>query len=133
MVKVNNNYLKDKKLLLLSDTWFPYDYIKEFLKELTAGKVYIYSSPASTAKFIKVYIKVFAKRKVQILKDKDFKLFFDKKVDDYVVVIFFGKKRTKETPVLELLAKKLLTSYQDVVTVLPDGIDYDENSPLFRE
>jgi len=133
VVKINSNYLKDKKLLLLSDTWFPYDYIKEFLKQLTNGQVYIYASPASTSKFIKVYIKVFAKRKVQIIKDKDFKLFFNEKIDNYVVVIFFGKKRTKETPLLELLAKKLLTSYQDVVTVLPDGIDYDENSSLFRE
>lgn len=133
MVKINNNYLENKKILLLSDTWYPYDYIKDFLKTLVNGKIYIYSSPASTAKFIKVYLKVFTKRKVQIIKDKDFKLFFNEKIDDYVVVIFFGKKKTKETPILELLAKKLLTSYQDVVTVLPDGVDYDENCPLFEE
>lgn len=131
MQKINNAYLERKKILLLSDTSFPHDYIKSFLSQLTSGKVYIYSSPASTAKFIKVYLKVFTKRKISIIKDKNFKIFFDSKIDDYVVVILFGKKRTKETPILELLAKKLLTSYQDVVIVSEEGVDYDEDSPLF--
>jgi len=129
---INQEYLNTKKLLLISDTWYPYPYITDFLKNLTSGKVFVYSSPASTAKFIKVYLKVFAKRKVNLIKDKNFNLFFDDKINEYVVVVFFGKKRVPETAILEIVTKKLLTSYQDVMLVYPDGVDYDEDSPLFK-
>lgn len=129
---INQDYLNTKKLLLISDTWYPYEYITSFLGKLITGKVFVYSSPASTAKFIKVYLKVFAKRKVNLIKDKNFNLFFDDKINEYVVVVFFGKKRVKETAILEIVAKKLLTSYQDVILVYPDGVDYDEDSPLFK-
>jgi excinuclease UvrABC ATPase subunit len=105
--------------------------ITEFLKNLTSGKVFVYASTASTAKFIKVYLKVFAKRKVNLIKDKHFNLFFDDKINEYIVVVFFGKKRVPETAILEIVAKKLLTSYQDVMLVYPDGVDYDEDSALF--
>ncbi len=129
---INKEYLKTKKLLLISDTWYPYLYITDFIKILDSGKVYVYSSPASTAKFIKVYLKVFAKRKVKLIKDKNFNLFFNDKINEYIVVVFFGRKRVKETDLLEIVAKKLLTSYQDVMLVYPDGVDYDEDSPLFQ-
>ena len=128
---INQEYLGTKKLLLISDTWYPYEYIKKFLADLNSGKVYVYASPASTAKFIKVYLKIFANRKVSLIKDKNFNMFFDDRINEYIVVIFFGRKKAKETPLLEILAKKLLTSYQDVVIVYPDGVDCDEDSPLF--
>lgn len=129
---INQEYLKSKSLLLISDTWYPHEYIKTFLSNLTHTKAYVYSSPASTAKFIKVYLKIFANKKVKLIKDKDFNIFFDDKINDYIVIVFFGKKRVKETPVLEILAKKLLLSYQDVILVYPDGVDYDEDSSLFQ-
>lgn len=129
---INIEYLQTKKLLLISDTWYPYEYITNFVSKLITGKVFVYSSPASTARFIKVYLKVFANRKVNLIKDKNFNIFFDDKINDYIVVVFFGKKRVKETDLLEILAKKLLTSYQDVIIVYPDGVDYDEDSSLFK-
>ena len=129
---INLEYLQTKKLLLISDTWYPYEYITGFVGKLVTGKVFVYSSPASTARFIKVYLIVFANRKVNLSKAKNFNIFFDDKINEYVVVVFFGKKTVKETDLLEILAKKLLTSYQDVIIVYPDGVDYDEDSSLFK-
>jgi hypothetical protein len=60
------------------------------------------------------------------------KLCFGRIVNQVVSNVFFGKKRVPETAILEIVTKKLLTSYQDVMLVYPDGVDYDEDSPLFR-
>jgi hypothetical protein len=129
--EINKSYLNSKKVLLLSDTHYPHLYIKDFLKYLDASNVYVYVSPATTSKFIKVYLKVFAHRNATILKDKKYKIFFDDAINNYIVVIFFGKKATNETQLLEKLAKKLILCYQDVIVVTHEGIDYDEDSSLF--
>jgi len=129
--EINKKYLNSKKVLLLSDTQYPHTYIKDFLKYLDASNVYVYVSPATTSKFIKVYLKVFAHRHATILKDKRYKIFFENAIDNYIVVIFFGKKPTKETQLLEQLAKKLILCYQDVIVITHEGIDYDEDSSLF--
>jgi len=124
--------LKDKKVLALSDTGYPYKHIKDFCKQLSGSIVDVYVSPASTSGFLKVYMSFSGNRRAKILKDKKFLLFGKIKPEDYIVVIFFGSKITKETKMLTVLAQNLVVSNYNIITVTEEGVDYDENSPLFK-
>ena len=125
-------YLKDKKILALSDTGYPYKHIKDFCQQLSESVVDIYVSPATTSRFLKVYITYSGNRRSRILKDKKFLLFNKIKPSDYVIVVFFGSKITKETRLLTVLAQQLLIANYDIITVTEQGVDYDEDSPIFR-
>ena len=129
---VPNLNLKDKKILALSDTGYPYPYIRDFCKQLSESIVDIYVSPASTSRFLKIYVSFTKNKRVKILKDKKFNLFNKIKPDDYIVVIFFGSKITKETKFLTVIAQQLVILNYNVITVNEDGVDYDENHPLFK-
>jgi soluble P-type ATPase len=50
------SYLKNKKVLALSDTGYPHKHIKDFCKELSESIVDVYVSPATTSGFLKVYM-----------------------------------------------------------------------------
>ena len=129
---VPNLNLKDKKILALSDTGYPYPYIRDFCKQLSESIVDIYVSPASTSRFLKIYVSFTKNKRVKILKDKKFNLFNKIKPDDYIVVIFFGSKITKETKFLTVIAQQLVILNYNVITVNEDGVDYDENHPFFK-
>lgn len=124
------SYLKDKKVLLLSDTGNPYDHILKFLPELAESKVFIYVSPASTANFTKLFVLKIINRKVKIIKDKNFKLFDSPEIGEYHVCIFFGNKSTKETKLLQALTRHLLVSYKNIIVITKDGVDHDANYSL---
>jgi hypothetical protein len=124
------SYLKNQKVLLLSDTGNPYSHILNFLPELAESKVFIYVSPASTANFIKLFVFKVINRKVKIIKDKNFKLFDSPEIAQYHVCIFFGNKSTKETKLLRTLTRHLLVSYKNIIVITKDGIDYDANYSL---
>ena len=126
-------YLKDKKILALSDTGYPYRHIKDFCQVLSESVVDIYVSPATTSRFLKVYIAYSGNNRSKILKDKKFLLFNKIKPSDYVIVVFFGTKVTKETKMLTILAQQLLIANYDIITVTEQGVDYDEDSPIFRQ
>ena len=131
--KVNlKPYLKDKKILALSDTGYPYRHIKDFCEVLSESVVDIYVSPATTSRFLKVYISYSGNKRSKILKDKKFLLFNKIKPKDYIIVVFFGSKITKETRLLTVLAQQLLIANYDIITVTEQGVDYDEDSPIFR-
>lgn len=130
--KLNKSYLEQKQLLLLSDTSYPHGYIRDFLSSLDTSKVFIYCSPASTAKFIRLYLKFSAKKQAKIIKDRNYKMFINSSTDDYIIIIFFGKKKTKETALLEILSRQLLLTYKDIIIVTEEGINYDEDSSLFQ-
>ena len=125
--------LKDKKILALSDTGYPYSYIKDFCKEISESIVDVYVSPASTSRFLKLYISFSGNRRTKILKDKKFLLFTKIKPEDYIVVIFFGAKITKETKLLTIIAQQLVVQNYNVITVNENGVDYDEDNPIFTE
>lgn len=125
--------LKDKKILALSDTGYPYPHIKDFCKEISDSVVDVYVSPASTSRFLKLYISFSGNKRTKILKDKKFLLFSKIKPKDYIVVIFFGTKITKETKLLTIIAQKLIISNYNVITVNENGVDYDEDNPIFTE
>lgn len=126
---VSNKYdfLKNKEVLLLSDTANPYKHLIDFIPELTNSKVYIYVSPASTAKFIRLFIKQSLNKKVKIIKDKNFSLFYNNKIKNYYVCIFFGKYETKETKVLKRLTRDMLLLYNNIIVITENGVDYDED------
>ena len=128
-----NTFLKDKKVLALSDTGYPHKHIKDFCKQLSESIVDVYVSPASTSGFLKVYMSFSGNKRAKILKDKKFLLFNKIKPEDYIVVIFFGSKITKETKMLTVLAQNLVVLNYNVITITEEGVDYDENSPIFRQ
>ena len=125
-------YLKDRKILALSDTGYPHKHIKDFCQQLSESLVDIYVSPATTSRFLKVYITYSGNHRSKILKDKKFLLFNKIKPSDYIIVVFFGTKVTKETRMLTVLAQQLLIANYDIITVTEQGVDYDEDSPIFR-
>lgn len=125
-------YLKDKKILALSDTGYPYKHIKDFCSEMSESIVDIYVSPASTSRFLKIYTTFSGNKRTKILKDKNFLLFNKIKPEDYIVVIFFGTKVTKETKFLTVLAQKLIILNYNVITVTESGVDYDEDNPIYK-
>lgn len=125
-------FLKNKKILALSDTGYPHKHIKKFCSEISDSIVDIYVSPASTSRFLKVFISFSGNKRAKILKDKNFGLFNKIKPNDYIIVIFFGSKPTKETKFLTVLALNLVVSGFNIITVSENGVDYDEDSPLFK-
>ena len=126
---VNDKYsfLKNKEVLLLSDTANPYNHLINFLPELKNSKVYIYVSPASTAKFIRLFIKQSLNKKVKIIKDKNFSLFYNEEIKKYHICIFFGKHETKETKLLKRLTRDMLLLYNNIIVITENGVDYDED------
>ena len=126
-----STFLKDKKVLALSDTGYPHKHIKDFCKQLSESIVDVYVSPATTSGFLKVYMSFSGNKRAKILRDKKFLLFNKIKPNDYIVVIFFGSKITKETKMLTVLAQQLVVANYNVITVTEEGIDYDENNPVF--
>jgi hypothetical protein len=125
--------LEDKRVLALSDTAYPYKHIKNFCKILSKSIVDIYVSPASTSGFLKVYVAFSGNKRSKILKDKKFLLLGKIKPEDYIIVIFFGSKKTKETKMLTVLAQQLVIGGYNIITVSEDGIDYDEDNPFYQQ
>ena len=124
--------LKDKKVLALSDTKYPHDYIKDFCQEISESVVDVYVSPATTSGFLKVFVSSTGNKRSKILKDKKFLLFNKIKPEDYVVIIFFGSKITKETKLLTILAQQLVINNYNIITVTEEGVDYDKDNPIFK-
>jgi hypothetical protein len=130
--EIDFSFLKQKKVLILSDTGFPYPYITQFISQLSESQVYIYICPATTSRFVQLWVKMQLNKKVNIIKDKHYKMFFKKEIDDYEIVLFFGKEKTEEGSLLRKLLKSMILSYKNITIVTEKGIDCDENYTLQR-
>jgi len=130
--KLSKELFNNKKVLALSDTGFPYSYIREFCNLIENAVVDVYVSPATTSRFLKLYISSTGNRRCRILKDKNYSLFDKIKKDDYIFIVFFGKKKDKETKGLTILCQNLVILGYDLITVTEEGVDYDDNSSIFR-
>lgn len=129
---LTSSLFKDKKILALSDTGYPYPHIRNFCKLINESIVDIYVSPASTSGFLKVYATATGNKKVKILKDKKYSIFNKDFIDKYIVVIFFGSKITKETKLLTIIAQQLIIQNKNVIVITEEGVDYDEDNSIFR-
>lgn len=121
----------NKKVLALSDTGYPYRYIRDFCTLLEGASVDVYVSPATTSRFLKLYIAATGNRKCKILKDKNYNIIYNLKKSDYTIVVFFGEKYSKETKLLTKLCQRMVILGYDLITVTEEGVDYDENSSIF--
>ena len=128
--QINFDYLKNKKVLVLSDTFYPYSYITNFITKLSDSQVFIYICPATTSGFVKLWMKIHLNKKVKIIKDKHYKMFFTNNIDEYEIVIIFGKNKNQEQDLLKKLLKNMLLSYKNITVVTYKGIDCDENYTL---
>lgn len=127
---INFSYLQNKKVLILSDTAHPYPYIIYFLKQLKNSDVYIYICPATTSRFVKLWIKVTLNKSAQIIKDKHYKMFFTDEINNYEVCMIFGKTKNPDRSLLRKVLRNMLLSYQNITVVTENGIDCDENYTL---
>ena len=130
--EIDFSFLKQKKVLILSDTGFPYPYITEVIPHLFDSQIYIYICPATTSRFVQLWVKMHLNKKVNIIKDKHYKMFFTEKMNDYEIILFFGKEKNKEKSMLRKLLKSMLLSYKNITIVTENGIDCDENYTLQR-
>ena len=128
--QINFDYLKNKKVLVLSDTFYPYSYITNFITKLSDSQVFIYICPATTSGFVKLWMKIHLNKKVKIIKDKHYKMFFTNNINEYEFVIIFGKNKNQEQDLLKKLLKNMLLSYKNITVVTYKGIDCDENYTL---
>ena len=127
---IDYSYLHNKKVLVLSDTAHPYQYIISFLKQLKQSDVYIYICPATTSRFVKLWIKVTLNKSANIIKDKQYKMFFTNEIDNYEVCMIFGKTKNFDRSLLKRVLRNMLLSYQNITVVTESGIDCDENHTL---
>ena len=128
--QINFDYLKNKKVLVLSDTFYPYSYITNFITKLSDSQVFIYICPATTSGFVKLWMKIHLNKKVKIIKDKHYKMFFTNNINEYEIVIIFGKNKNQEQDLLKKLLKNMLLSYKNITVVTYKGIYCDENYTL---
>lgn len=127
---INFSYLQNKKVLILSDTAHPHPYIIYFLKQLKTSDVYIYICPATTSRFVKLWIKITLNKSAQIIKDKHYKMFFTDEINNYEVCMIFGKTKNPDRSLLRKVLRNMLLSYQNITVVTENGIDCDENYTL---
>ena len=127
---IDYSYLHNKKVLVLSDTAHPYQYIISFLKQLKQSDVYIYICPATTSRFVKLWIKVTLNKTANIIKDKHYKMFFTNEIENYEVCMIFGKTKNFDRSLLKKVLRNMLLSYQNITVVTESGIDCDENHTL---
>ena len=127
---IDYSYLHNKKVLVLSDTAHPYQYIISFLKQLKQSDVYIYICPATTSRFVKLWIKVTLNKSANIIKDKHYKMFFTNEIENYEVCMIFGKTKNFDRSLLKKVLRNMLLSYQNITVVTESGIDCDENHTL---
>ena len=57
-------------------------------------------------------------------------MFFTNNIDEYEIVIIFGKNKNQEQDLLKKLLKNMLLSYKNITVVTYKGIDCDENYTL---
>ena len=125
--EIDFSYLEGKRVLILSDTSYRHEYIVNFIEKLNKSKVYIYISPATTSRFIKLWTKTAIDKNAEIIYDKHYQYFYTNKIDDYEICIILGKKKSKETPILTRLVRDMLLTYKNITIVTEKGIDCDEN------
>lgn len=129
---VDYSFLHGKKVLILSDTAHPYPYILSFLKELKNSEVYIYICPATTSRFIKLWLKVSINKKANIIKDKHYKMFFADQINNYQVCMIFGKTKNTDRDLLRRVLRNMLLSYNNITVITENGVDCDENYAIQR-
>lgn len=127
---IDFSYLQNKKVLILSDTAHPYPYVLSFLKKLHKSDVYIYICPATTSRFVKLWIKVTLNKSAQIIKDKHYKMFFTNEINNYEVCMIFGKTKNPDRSLLRRVLRNMLLSYQNITVVTENGVDCDENHTI---
>jgi hypothetical protein len=122
--------LKDKNVIIISDDYIPYEYILKFASNLYDSKIWILSYPEHLYRYTKINFKKAGILNTKILlKNKIFKI--DK--SNFAIILFFGKKNNDDKKWLLSFYRKFLLNDYELITLTEDGVEYDEDSPLFRQ
>jgi hypothetical protein len=52
--------------------------------------------------------------------------------DNNILILFFGKRNNEDKKWLLSFYRKFLINDYEIVTLTEEGVEYDEDSPLFR-
>lgn len=119
--------LSNKNIILASDDFIPYPYIKKFVPLLQGGKIYLLTDPLKYARYTKILLNSCNIKNIRFLSSKD----IDNYIDNAIFVLFFGKKYNQDKNKLLSIARLIIINNQELIALSEDGVDIDENSSLY--
>lgn len=120
--------LENKTVVVASDDFIPYPYIKEFIPNISNSKIYLLQEPFKYSKYTKILLNSFDIKNIKFLKFKN----IDNLYNDSIFLLFFGSKNNEDKNFLLRLARMLLLEDQEVIALSQNGVDIDENSSIYR-
>jgi hypothetical protein len=120
--------LSNKIVIIASDDFIPYPYIKQFIPYLKNSKIYLLTDPVKYARYTKILLKSFNIKNIKFVSSKD----IDNYLDVAIFVLFFGKKYNQDKNKLLTIARLILINDQELIALSEDGVDIDENSSIYR-
>lgn len=120
--------LDNKKIIIASDDFIPYPYIKTFIPYLKDSKIHLLTDPLKFSGYTKILLNSFNIKKIKTVKSDDIEKFYD----DCIFLLFFGKKNNLDKATLLRIARILLLNNQEVIALSQEGVDIDEDSTIYR-
>lgn len=120
--------LSGKSLVIASDDYIPYPYIKSFLPYISNSKITLLQEPIRYYKYTKILLNSFDIKHINFLKFKK----IEESYNESIYILFFGKKYNKDKEFLLTLSRMLLLENQEVIALSENGVDIDEDSSIYR-
>lgn len=120
--------LSGKSLVIASDDYIPYPYIKSFLPYISNSKITLLQEPIRYYKYTKILLNSFDIKHINFLKFKK----IQESYNESIYILFFGKKNNKDKEFLLTLSRMLLLENQEVIALSENGVDIDEDSSIYR-
>lgn len=120
--------LDNKKVIIASDDFIPYPYIKNFVPYLNNSKIYLLTDPLKFSRYTKILLNSFNIKKIKFIKAED----VEKHYNDCIFLLFFGKKKNLDKESLLRIARILLINDQEVIALSEQGVDIDEDSSVYK-
>jgi len=119
--------LSGKTVILASDDYIPYPYIKNFIPYIKNSNIVILANPTKYYKYNNILLNSFGIKNNKFVDIKNIENYYNN-----IFILFFGKKENDDKDYLLKVARYLLINEQEVVALSEKGIDIDENSPVYR-
>lgn len=120
--------LSGKSIVIASDDYIPYPYIKSFIPYISESRITLLQEPVKYYKYTKILLNSFDIKHINFLKFKKIEESYDKSI----YILFFGKKNNKDKEFLLTLSRMLLLDNQEVIALSENGVDIDEDSSIYR-
>jgi hypothetical protein len=119
--------LSGKTVILASDDYIPYPYIKNFIPYIKNSNIVILANPTKYYRYTNILLNSFGIKNAKFVDIKNIENYYNN-----IFILFFGKKENDDKDYLLKVARYLLINEQEVVALSEKGIDIDEDSPVYR-